>query len=206
VKVSEPEGVPPEVTVTLAVPAVAIRLADTVAVSCVALTKVVVSTPPFHWTCEAWTKPVPVTVSVKSAVVAVVDAGLRAVAVGVGLLIGRVSEFDKTPPEVTTMVAEPAVAIRLAVTEAVSCVALTTLVVSAVPFHWIAAPARNPVPVTVSVKVAPPAVAEAGLRVVMAAGALIVKVSEPEGVPPEVTVTLAVPAVAIRLAVTVAVS
>jgi hypothetical protein len=86
----------------------------------VALTKAVVSAEPFHWTCEVWTKPVPVTVSVKSAVVAVVDAGLRVVAVGVGLLIGSVREFDENPPEVTTMVAEPAVAIRLAVTEAVS--------------------------------------------------------------------------------------
>lgn len=85
-----------------------------------ALTKVVASAEPFHCTCDDWTKPVPVTVRVNAFVVAVAEVGLRVVTVGVGLLIVKVRELEETPPEVTRIVAEPAVAIRLAVTEAVS--------------------------------------------------------------------------------------
>ena len=53
-------------TVTEAVPAVAMFAAGTVAVSCELLTKVVVSGMPFQLTVAPETKPVPLTVSVKS--------------------------------------------------------------------------------------------------------------------------------------------
>ena len=62
-------------------------------------------------------------------------------------------------------------------------------------------------PLTVKVKAAPPAVAEEGDKLpIVGANALTVNVA-PEDVPAEVvTVTVAVPAVAIRLAGTAAVS
>jgi len=71
------------------------------------------------------------------------------------------------------------------VTEAVSCPPFTNTVgVTGVPYHWIFAPETNPLPFTVSVNAAPPAVAEAGLRLDMIAGAgLIVKVLEADVVP-----------------------
>jgi hypothetical protein len=51
------------------------------------------------------------------------------------------------------------------VTEAVTCVALTKAVVSELPFHCTAVlPETKFVPLTVSVKVAPPGAADAGLR------------------------------------------
>jgi hypothetical protein len=51
-------------TVTEAVPAVAMSEAKIVAVSCAARTKVVVLTPPFQFTTEPETNPVPFTVRV----------------------------------------------------------------------------------------------------------------------------------------------
>ncbi len=63
-------------------------------------------------------------------------------------------------------------------------------------------------PFTVSVKAAPPSVADAGLRLVMTGvGPLIGNVAAAEGLPPVFTaVTLALLALAIRLAATAAVN
>jgi hypothetical protein len=78
------------VTVTAAVPAVAISAAVIAAVSCVALTKVVVLAAPLNFTTDADTKPVPLTARVKAAPPAVALVGEREVSVGAGLLIEKV--------------------------------------------------------------------------------------------------------------------
>ena len=78
------------VTVTVAVPAVAISAAAIAAVNCVALTKVVVLAAPLNFTTEVETKPVPFRVRVKAAPPAVALVGEREVAVGAGLLMLKV--------------------------------------------------------------------------------------------------------------------
>ena len=71
-------------TVILAVPEVAIRAADTSAVNCVALTRVVGSATPFHATAALGKKLLPLTVNVKSGPPGNTEAGLRLVMAGVG--------------------------------------------------------------------------------------------------------------------------
>jgi hypothetical protein len=61
----------------------------------------------------------------------------------------------------------PAEAIRAAGTDAVSCVALTKVVASAVPFQSTIAPEMKPVPLTERVNAAAPGAADAGLRLEM---------------------------------------
>ena len=92
---------------------------------------------------------------VKAAPVAMAAAGLTPEMTGGGGLIGNENGPEGTPPETTTTVAFPAPPILLAGTEVVTCVALTTLVGSAVLFHCTADPARKPAPVIVSVKAGP---------------------------------------------------
>jgi hypothetical protein len=82
------------VTVILALPGLAIRLAGTVAVNCVELTKVVVSAVPFQFTVAPEKKSVPFTVSVKSGPVAAAEVGLRLVMVGVGTLMVNVAAAE----------------------------------------------------------------------------------------------------------------
>ena len=72
-------------TVTGKAPAVAISAAMIAAVTWVALTNVVVLAFPLNFTCEAATKPVPLTVSVNAAPPAVALAGESVVMVGAGL-------------------------------------------------------------------------------------------------------------------------
>ena len=79
----------------------------------------------------------------------------------------KLTPGDVTPPEDTAIVAVPEVAIRLAGTEAVSCVALTNVVVSGVPFQSTTAVEANPLPFTVNVNPGPPAVTLDGLTEVM---------------------------------------
>ena len=78
------------VTVTVAVPAVAISAAVIAAVNCVALTNVVVLAAPLNFTTDVDTKPVPFTVSVKAAPPAVALVGESEVTVGAGLLMVKV--------------------------------------------------------------------------------------------------------------------
>jgi hypothetical protein len=63
----------------------------------------------------------------------------------------------------TDTCAVPAVAMFAAGTGAVSCVALTSVVVRAVPFHKISAPVVKPDPLAVIVKLGPPTTAVLGL-------------------------------------------
>ena len=85
---------------------------------------------------------------------------------------------------------------------AVNRVADTYVVVRLAPFHWITDLEMKPLPFTVSVKAAAPAVRDVGLilEIVGTAGSLIVKVRALDVPPPGAglnTVTWAVPATAI---------
>jgi hypothetical protein len=119
----------------------------------------------------------------------------------------KVPKFETAPSGfVTATWALPIAVMRLAETEAVSCVELTNVVVRGVPFHCTVAPERSPVPFTVSVKSPPPAAVEIGLRLVMpGTGGLIVKLSGFEVTPELDTVTVAVPCEVMRVEATVAV-
>jgi hypothetical protein len=89
VKVSPDEVPPPGVglnTVTVAVPAVAMFAAGTVAVTLVAETYVVVRLVPFHLTTDDEMKLLPFTVKVKEDPPAATEVGLKDVAAGTGLL------------------------------------------------------------------------------------------------------------------------
>jgi hypothetical protein len=126
------------------------------------------------------TKPVPVRVNVKAAPPAVAEVGAIDVSAGAEPLIANMRVPDVPPPGagfVTVTVAVPAVAISAAVITAVSFVALTKVVVLAAPLNFTTDVDTKPVPLTVRVKAAPPAVALAGEREVsVGAGLLMVKV------------------------------
>ena len=204
----DPGDTPPVVvTVTLAVPAVAIRLAETAAVSWLALTNVVVNAVVPHFAVVPETKFVPLIVSVKAAPPAFAELGLKLVIVGGGGIMVNVAPAEVPIIVVTVTLAVPGVTIRLAGTAAVSMVELTYVVATAVPFHFTFAPEPKLVPLIVRVKAAPPAFAELGLRLVMVGGGRVMVNVAPADVPPVVvTVTLVVPIAAIRLAGTAAVS
>lgn len=127
--------------------------------------------------------------------------------------IVNVCALDVPPPGpgfTTVTDAVPGLAIRAAVTVAVSCVDETNVVVSAVPFQFTVEVETKFVPATVKVNCAPPAVAQVGLiELVVGTGLLIVKVCGLDVPPPGLgleTVTHAVPADAISAAGTVTVS
>jgi len=161
------------------------------------------------------TKLVPFTVSVKAPEPTMAVEGCRDVSVGVGLLMVRVSALDVPPPGVglvTVIAAVPVDVISVARIAAVNCVALTNVVVRAVPLTLTVAPLTKLVPLTVSVKAPEPTIAvegcsEVSVGVGLLAG-LMVKAAELELPPPEgfVTTTAALPAVAISLASTATVS
>jgi hypothetical protein len=181
------------------------RLAETGAVSWLALTKVVARAAPFQRTTAPAAKLLPFTVRVKAAAPAIAELGLSEVIAG-GEAIVNDKPLLATPPESTVTVAVPAAAIRVAGTAAVSWLVLTKVEVSAVPFQRTAAPDTKPLPFTVRVNAAPPAIAEFGLREVIAGAAAIVNGDALVVIPAESTVTEALPAATIRLAAIGAVS
>jgi hypothetical protein len=125
---------------------------------------------------------------------------------GVAAIV-NVCTFDVAPQLTTVIEAVPAVAMRAAGTVAVSCVAETNVVVSAVPFQFTVEIVAKFVPLTVKVNPGPPAVAQVGLSELIVGGAAIVNVTGFDAEPVEfLTVTGAVPAVAISAASTIAVS
>jgi hypothetical protein len=85
------------VTVTDAVPGVAIRLAGTIAVNRVASAKEVWSETPFHRTVEAGMKPEPFTVKLKAGPPAGADMGLIEPIAAVGAMIVRFRLNDEAP-------------------------------------------------------------------------------------------------------------
>ena len=84
-----PVDVPPQgfATVIEAVPAVAIREAGTVAVSCVEETNVVASAVPFQFTVEVETKFLPFTVKVNCGPPTAAQVGLTELIVGTALIV-----------------------------------------------------------------------------------------------------------------------
>src|SRR5207237_5724910 len=204
-------------TVTEAVPVAAMSAAGIAAVSCVALTKVVVRAAPFHCTVAPFTKPLPVSVSVKPAPPTIALAGDSDVSVGAGLFTANVCAADVPPPGagvITVTCGVPAVAMSAAGIAAVSLVALTNVVVRATPFHCTVLADTKPLPFTVSVKAAPPAVAVAGDSDVSTGAGLVptrpVPVTPREMLPPPaVNVTLVAvvtPVSGVNRTVTVAVA
>ena len=184
---------------TAAEPAFAIKAAETVAESCVAEPKAVMSAEPFHNTVSPETKLAPVTVSVNVALPASAFAGDRAVREGTGGLTAKVRELDVPPAAVRTLtVAVPMAAIKPAGTAAASCVELPKVVARALPFHSTVFPEIKLLPLTVKVNAELPAFTlegESEPRVGAGAGAgaetvkvLVTTAGEPAE-PGEVTVT-----------------
>jgi hypothetical protein len=188
VKVTAFDVTPPDFTATETVAAVAMRFAGTDAVNCVALLKLVISAVVFHSTTAPEAKPVPFTVSVNAGPPADIVLGLRDVIAGPATTV-KFTELELTPPEVTVTCAVPGLATWLAKTVAVSCVELTKTVPSGVPFHFTAAPFANPLPFTVIVKAALPAVIVLGLIEEIVGAATIVKVKLFEVTPLDNTLT-----------------
>src|SRR5206468_2779116 len=120
-------------------------------------------------TCEAATKFVPVTVSVKAGPPAVALLGASVDSVGAGALTVNVRATDVPPPGagVTTVTeAVPGAARSAAEMAAANWVLLTNVVVRAAPFQRTVEAGTKPLPVTVNVNAAPPTVALLGASVV----------------------------------------
>jgi len=194
-------------TVTLAVPTLAIRAAGTVAVICVALMNVAANCVAPKATVEVEVKLLPFTVSVKAAPPAMALAGLRLVIVGAGGLTVKATPRDIPLTLLTVMLAVQKLAIRLAGIAAVNCFELTNETVNGVAFHRAVEAEVKLVPLTVSVKAVLPAMADAGLRLsIEGGGGRTVKASVDEIPLRSFTVMLVVPALTIREAGTTAVS
>ena len=168
---------------------------------------------PFHCAVVPLPNPLPVTVKVNAVPPAVALVGEIAVSVGPAEAIGKLRAAEVPPPGagVTTVTGTLlAVAMSAALMAVVSCVALTNVVVRALPFQFTVEPFTKLVPFTVSVNAAPPAIAPAGLKLVaVGAGLLTEKVSAADVPPPGVgvnTVTGTLPAVAMSATVIAAVS
>src|SRR2546426_39613 len=173
-KPREPETPPPGPAVPTepcAGPAVARSAAGIAAVSWVALTKVVVRAVPFQRTPEPFTKLLPLTVMVNAASPVVALVGDSDVSAGAGLVTENVWAAEVPPPGAggRTGTGTLAAAARSAAgIAAVSWVALTKAVVRAAPFQRTVEPLVKPVPLTVSVKAAPPTAALVGTSPVIA--------------------------------------
>ena len=169
------------VTVTFTVPAAAMSAAGIVATIWVLVTDegVIAGLDP-RFTVAPLAKPTPVKVNVNAAPPTVVLAGAIEVSVRADPLIVNDRVPDVPPPGaafVTVTLAVPAVAISAAVIAAVNCVALTNVVVLAAPLNFTTDVDTNPVPFTVRVKAAPPAVALVGeIEDSVGAGLLMVNV------------------------------
>ena len=127
--------------------------------------KVVARLAPFHRTEEDALKFVPVRVSVKPLFPAFVEVGEIEESVGTGLLIVRIWEFDVPPPGVgvTTVTDEVApTAISLAKIVEVSWEPDTKVVARLTPFICTVEVETKLVPLTVRIKLAPPAVVDEG--------------------------------------------
>ena len=151
-------------TVIEAVPGFAMREADTVAVSCVEETNVVVSAAPFQFTIEPETKFNPLTVNVKCGSPAAAQVGLSELMVGTALIV-NVTALDVAPHPPTVIEAVPGVAMSAVGTVAVSCLVVTNVVTSGLPFQYTVSPWMKSLlgPFTVNVKSGPPAAMQVGL-------------------------------------------
>jgi hypothetical protein len=123
VKTAPEEMAPSVLMVTLDWPALAIRLAGTMAVSCVEVTYVVASVLVPHKALEPEVKFEPLMVSVKAVPPATAEAGLRLSTTGGGWRIVKAAPEEFPLMSLTVMLAVPVLAIKLAGTAAVNCVA-----------------------------------------------------------------------------------
>jgi hypothetical protein len=196
-------------TVIDSVPAAAMSDAGIAAVNWVEFTKVVVRLAPLTCTTDVETKLLPVTVSVNPGPPALAVDGEILVNEGEGLLtVNESVPVDELSGLTTPMDSVPADAMSLAGIAAVSCVALTNVVVRFEPFTWTVAPFTKFEPLAVSVKPGPPAVAVLGEMLLSDGAELVtVKVNDPEvPLPGVLTVMEREPAVLVSLAVNVAVN
>src|SRR4026207_778739 len=158
--------VPPHglTTVIEAVPGLAMREADTVAVSCVEETNVVVSVAPFQFTIEAETKFNPLTVNVNCGSPAAAQIGLSELMVGTAAIV-NVTALEVAPHPPTVIEAVPGVAMSAAGTVAVSCLVVTNVVPSGAPLQYTVSLWMKSLlgPFTVNVKSGPPAAMQVGL-------------------------------------------
>jgi hypothetical protein len=174
-------------TVTVAVPGVAMSVAEIAACRLVLETKVVVRGLPFHWTADVETKFELLTVNVKAAEPPTTALGLSEVSVGTGLLIVKVSALEVPPPGAgldTVTEAVPAVAMSAAVIEACRLVPDANVVGRALPFHSTVEEEMKFEPVTVTVNAGPPAIVLFGARE-LTDGAGFGGVDEPPEPPPQ---------------------
>lgn len=158
------------VTDTFAVPLFAIRLPATVAVNCVGLTYVVTNSEPFQSTAELVVKFEPFTVNVNCGPPGGVVAGLNEDSTGNAVAeMVNVRALDVADPALVTVTfAVPTLVSSVPGTPAVNCAALTKVVASNPPFHWIAEELLKPEPFTVSVKDWDPGATDAGFSDVIA--------------------------------------
>jgi hypothetical protein len=186
VPVVEPSGF---ITPTARLPAEAMSLAGIAAVSCVALTNVVVRFAPFTWTVDPLTKFEPLAVSVNAGPPAVAVLGEMLVSDGAVLLTVKFNDPDVPPPGVglkTVMDNVPAEATSDAGIVAVSCVLLTKVVVRFAPLTRTTEAETKLLPVTVNVNPGLPVAALVGEMLVNDGNGLLtasdsVPVVEPSG-------------------------
>ena len=222
VKVKEVEVPPPGAgltTPTCALPCDATSAALIDACNCELLSNTVVRAEPFQVTTEEPTNPLPLTIRVKAPEPAVAVEGVICVTMGTGFeppVMTKEALGEVPPPGAglnTVTCAVPAEVISDAEMLTCSCVALTNVVNRDEPLKRAEELLTNPLPFTVRVNAADPAIAPEGEREVIEGdgllAALIVKLLPPEVPPPGAglnTVTVPVPAVARSAAVTVACS
>lgn len=213
-KLTELEAPPPGagfVTTTAALPDAATSDARIAAVTCVALTNVVVLLAPAKLTTAPLTKPVPFTVRVNAAEPAVVVLGTSGATItgtGFGATTLKLTELEAPPPGagfVTTTAGVLTVVTSVARIAAVTCVALTKVVTLLLPPKLTTAPLTKPVPLIVSVKAPEFVATEAGTSggVITGTGLFTAKLTEFDAPPAGagfVTTTARVPVVAISVA------
>jgi hypothetical protein len=189
VNVSAAEVPPPGVgfvTVTEAVPGVAMSAAEIAARRLMLETKVVVRGEPFHWTADVDEKFEPLSVNAKAGEPATNELGAIDVTAGTGLLIVKVRGLEVPPSGAgldTVIEAVPAVAMSAAVIEAWRLVPDVTVVWRALPFHSTVEEETKLEPATVRLKAGPPAVPLLGVREATD-GAVFGGVEEPPPEPP----------------------
>jgi len=155
------------VMLTAALPGAVSRDAGTIAVSWFEDTKLVVSGVPLNVTRVPEGKPDPVKVMVNWGLPAGAVFGETLISVTEGPPGGvttpntaNPSVFEISDPFCALIPAAPGLAIKLAGTTAVIDVELNTVVASGCPFHSTTVPLLKPVPLTPSVKPAPPALVD----------------------------------------------
>ncbi len=202
------DALPPGLVTTIAaVLGPATNAAGTLAVSSVALPKVVLNGLPSSETCDPETKLEPLTARLKVGEPAATKAGERELMTGRSTLKGN-TLLSAPPGLLTCTLTTPALTSKLDGTVAVSALELPKVVANGVEFHETCAPETKFVPATDSWKPGEPAAAEPGERLVRVGVRVpIVNVAMLDSVPPGLsTCTLACPAVVSRLAGTVTVS